>query len=95
MNNQEAIALIQNSQFYNWTKHINIQWHFIHYIEAINSIKLTYILTDQIIADSFTKPLLFVKFRQFVNLIDLHINDCRERKETATNQWQFNLADIK
>ena len=71
MNNQRAMTLVKNPEYHACTKHINIQYHFIHKVKFKEHIQLSYIFTDQIIADDLIKPLTAVKFKQFINLIDL------------------------
>jgi hypothetical protein len=55
--NQGAIALAKNSQFYAQTKHINIQYHFVQ--EKVNKrlVQLKYIETNEQVADGLTKAL--------------------------------------
>jgi len=71
MNNQKTMTLVKNPEYHTYTKHINIQYHFIHKVEFKEHIQLIYISTDQMIADSLIKPLTAVKFQQFIDLIDL------------------------
>ena len=55
--NQEAIALVKNSEYHTRTKYIDVRYHFIHkYIEA-NWIKLSYFNIHDIVTDGFTKLL--------------------------------------
>jgi len=65
------MALVKNSEYHVCTKHINIQYHFIHEVEFKEHIQLIYISTDQMIADDLIKPLTAVKFEQFIDLINL------------------------
>jgi len=55
--NQGAIALIENPQFHQRTKHIDIRYHFIRHAYQKNLIRLQYIPTSLMTADIFTKPL--------------------------------------
>jgi len=71
VNNQRTMALVKNPEYHACTKHINIQYHFIHKVKFKEHIQLSYIFTDQMIADGLIKPLTAVKFKQFINLIDL------------------------
>jgi agmatine/peptidylarginine deiminase len=55
--NQEAITLAKNLEHHARTKHINVQYHFIRKHIKANWIKLSYISTYDMTADSLTKPL--------------------------------------
>ncbi len=63
-NNQSAIILVKNSQFYTQIKHIDIQTHFIKKKVIEESIDLFYVLIDQMIVDDLTKSLIRDKFVQ-------------------------------
>ena len=53
--NQSAIVLAHSQgQFHTRTKHINIQWHFIHYAIEKGSIELIYCPTKDMTADLLT-----------------------------------------
>jgi hypothetical protein len=55
--NQSAIAYSQNALVSEKTKHIGMKWHFLEDHVEQGTIKLRYPLTDQMVADMFTKPL--------------------------------------
>lgn len=61
----------RNPQFHNRTKHIDIRRHFVREVKSKGGIKLTYVPTDLMVADSLTKPLSAIKFRWFTELIGL------------------------
>ncbi len=71
MNNQKAIALIKNSEFYIKMKYIDIHHYFIREVEFCRLIYLNYILTSNIAVNRLTKLLLILKFTYFINLINL------------------------
>jgi len=71
MNNQKAIILTKNSEFYVYTKHINIYHHFIKEVKSYRLIHLNYILISDIIANRLTKLLLISKFTYFINFMIL------------------------
>ncbi len=71
MNNQEAIALIKNSEFHVCTKHIDIHHYFIREVKSCRLIHLDYILTSNIVVNRLTKSLLTLKFTYFTNLMGL------------------------
>ena len=70
--NQSAIALAHSDgQFHARTKHIDIQWHFIHYSIKKGSIELVYCPTKDMTADLLTKPLLSAKAKHFAHVLGL------------------------
>jgi hypothetical protein len=56
IDNQSAIALIQNPVFHSRTKHIGVRHHFVREKVQDGSVKFTYCPTEAMIADSLTKP---------------------------------------
>ncbi len=64
--NQSAIALSHNPVLHTRTKHIDIQHHYIRDEVLGERIKLTYVPTEEMVADGLTKPLGPVKFEEFL-----------------------------
>lgn len=64
--NQGLIALTHNLVFHSKTKYINIQYHYICNKVASWRIELSYVPTDEMIANDLTKALIYVKFYRFV-----------------------------
>ena len=69
--NQSAIALAHGGQYHACTKHIDICYHFIHYIIKAGSIKLIYCPTDEQTVDVLTKALLSTKVKHFASAMGL------------------------
>ena len=69
--NQGSIALAHNRVFYSRTKHIDIQHNYICDEVASKKIDLSYVPTDQMIADGFTKALTHVKFHGFIEQMEM------------------------
>jgi hypothetical protein len=67
--NQGAIRLSKDSTFHGRTKHIDVHFHFIRQSVSQGHISLTYCPTDDMIADTFTKPLARFKFEKFRALL--------------------------
>lgn len=65
--NQGPIALAHNPVFHSRTNHIDIQHHYIRDEVASKRIELSYVPTDQMIADGLTKALTHVKFHGFIH----------------------------
>ena len=72
-NNQSAISLAhaELSQFHARTKHINIQYYFIHEKIRDGLLNITYCLTNKMAADIFTKPLSSYKFKPLICILGL------------------------
>lgn len=69
--NQGSIALAHNPIFHSRTKHIEIQYHYIRDEVATQRIQLSYIPTDEMIANNLTKALTHVKFQRFLEQINM------------------------
>ena len=68
---QSAIALAHGGKYHTCMKHINICYHFIHYIIEASNIRLIYCPTDDQTADTPTKALLSAKAKHFANTMGL------------------------
>lgn len=70
--NQAAISLINSGANSSKGQHIEIQYHYIHDIVIEKKeVKVTYIPTDDMIADSLTKGIPAEKFIKHVSLMGL------------------------
>ncbi|KAK6579713.1 hypothetical protein PZA11_001232 [Diplocarpon coronariae] len=70
--NTGAIALAKNPHLHERSKHIDIAYHFIRDLVAKNKLSITYVPTDRMVADGFTKPLETVaKFEAFKDMLGL------------------------
>ena len=69
--NQGSLALTRDNKYHSRTKHIDLQYHFIH--EAVDDAKIQveYIPTKDNIANIFTKSLARPKFTHFVAMLGL------------------------
>ena len=63
--NLSSIQLARNPVFHARTKHIEVHYHFIRKRVLDGDIDLTYVRTDEQVADIFTKALGVEKLRQF------------------------------
>ncbi len=70
-NNQGSIALAHNPVFHFRTKYINIQYHYIRDEVASQKIKLSYVTTEEMIADGLIKALTLVKFHCFIEQMNM------------------------
>jgi hypothetical protein len=65
VDNTAAIALTQNPENHRKTKHIGMRYHLIRDLVEKEEIEVTYINTNEQIADFLTKPLSRTKFEYF------------------------------
>ena len=73
VDNQGAIALAKDNEFYLRTIHTDLQYYFIHEAIEDGKVKILYIPSMDNTADIFTKPLAKPKFKQFVEALGLVI----------------------
>ena len=73
--NQSAIALAKNPIHHARSKHIDIQYHFIREKIESKEIEISYISTDEMIADALTKPLACPKFAKSIKEMGLQCSD--------------------
>lgn len=71
VDNQSAIAMINNYENTRRSKHIDIKAHFIRDIVLKGQIVIQYVSTGKNVADTFTKALCYDKFIMFRNLLNL------------------------
>ena len=69
--NQSSIALANNPVLHIWTKHIDIQHHYICDEVTRRRINLVNIPTIEILTDGLTKPLLYMKFFNFMKQLGM------------------------
>ena len=75
--NQSAISITKNPQFYGKAKHIAIKYHFICEQVSNGIVQLQYCPTGEMIADMFTKALShesFCKLQDMARVIQLPEN---------------------
>ena len=63
--NQSAIALSKDHQYHAHSKHIDVRFHFIHWIVEDGKIRLIYCPTGEMVADTLTKALPSPKVKHF------------------------------
>jgi hypothetical protein len=71
--NQSAIALSKDHQYHARTKHIDIRYHFIRWVIENGSIRLIYCPTEDMLADTLTKPLPSFKAKHFASELGLRV----------------------
>ena len=69
--NHPAISMANSYGYNSRSKHMNVKYKFLSESVANNSIEITYIPTEQNIADMLTKPLPRTKFATLIPLMDL------------------------
>ena len=69
--NKSAITLSKDHQYHARTKHIDIWYHFICWVIENDSIRLIYCPTEDMLADTLTKPLPNIKAKHFASELGL------------------------
>ncbi|CAH2083339.1 unnamed protein product [Euphydryas editha] len=69
--NQGAKKLSANPMFHNRTKHIDIRYHYCREVICNKIVKVDFLPTDDMPADMFTKSLVLVKHRKFMNMMGI------------------------
>ena len=71
--NQVAIALTCDNQYHPCTKHIDVYYHWIHWVVEKGSIQLVYCPMDNMVADVLTKALPSTKVKHFASAFGLYV----------------------
>ncbi|CAG7784894.1 unnamed protein product, partial [Allacma fusca] len=71
VDNQSAIRLAKNPEMHQRTEHIDVKYHYSRNLVEDEQIDITYIPTENQLADCFTKPLAKGKFEQNVKEIGM------------------------
>jgi hypothetical protein len=71
IDNQSMFAIAQNPEFYNRTKHIEVQHHFLCQVMEKGEVNLTYMPTGEQMADTMTKGLSQEKHEHFAMAMGL------------------------
>ena len=69
--NQSAIALTRDHQFHACMKHIDVCYHFIHWVVETGTLHLVYCPTADMVADALTKALPSPKVKHFAQCLEL------------------------
>ena len=75
IDNQSAIAITKNPKFHDRTKHIDVRYHFLRQKVDSEEILLTYLPTDDQVADVLTKGLVRAKHEHFLKEMGLRLTD--------------------
>ena len=71
IDNKSSIEISQNLVYHGRTKHIKVRYHFIRNCVEEKKVMLKYVITEDQLADLFTKPLGITKFLEFRKKISL------------------------
>jgi hypothetical protein len=71
--NQAAISLMHDHQYHARTKHIDVRYHWIHWVVEQGVLKLIYCPTDDMVTDILTKALPSAKVKHFAAGLGLHM----------------------
>ena len=72
-NNQATIMLMRDHQYHAHTKHINVRYHWIHWVVEEGTLCLVYCPTDDMVADALTKVLPLPKVKHFATCLSLYV----------------------
>ncbi|KAK3010795.1 hypothetical protein RJ639_011899 [Escallonia herrerae] len=70
-NSQSAIHLTKNQMFHEWTKHIDVRFHFIRDVVSQGTVMVEKIFTDENPANMMTKHIPEIKFKHCLDLISI------------------------
>ncbi|KAI0996955.1 hypothetical protein K3495_g11229 [Podosphaera aphanis] len=70
--NQGALALVKNPQIHERSKHIDVCYHFIRDLAEKRRLHISYIPTNDMVADGLTRPLARVAYERFKGKLGLH-----------------------
>jgi len=70
---QSAITLSKDHQYHACTKHIDICFHFIHWVVENGKIHLIYCPTTDMVTDTLMKALPLPKVKHFAVELGLHL----------------------
>lgn len=71
--NQGSLALAKNPEFHSRTKHIEVQYHWIRELVEGGEVNLSYIPTNDMLADALTKGLSRNKHERLMDLLGLDL----------------------
>ena len=69
--NQAALGLVQDAQITPRSKHIDVAYHYQQDLIKKDQLRVEFVSTAEIVADSITKPLSKPGFCQFLELLGL------------------------
>ena len=70
--NQAALTLVKDAHVHDQSKHIDVAYHHIHNLHQRNQIRVTFVSSQDMIADELTKPLPKHAFKNFVTQLGLN-----------------------
>ena len=80
--NQGDIVLAKDNKYHSWMKHIDLRFHFIREAVEDNKIMITYLPTEENVADIFTKVLPRPKFKRFRERLGLRVRKEGDKRRT-------------
>jgi hypothetical protein len=78
---RSCIKMMENPMFHDKSKHIEIQYHYIHDMLQRGVVKLQYVGTDEKVTNVLTKPLSHVNFEYFRDKIGVVLKDLPQKVE--------------
>jgi len=69
--NQAALTLVKDAHIHERSKHIDVAYHHVRDLHTKNQIRVSFVPSQDMIADGFTKPLPKQSFKRFVDQLGL------------------------
>jgi hypothetical protein len=94
VDSKSALALARNLVFYEWSKHIDLRYHFIRNCLTEGTVSATYINTVDQLADILTKALGRVKFQELrarIGMVQIGLD--RDQGEIDRDNTRPDLVD--
>jgi hypothetical protein len=83
--NQGAISLTKNPTHHAWTKHIDVQHHFVRKRVENEEVRFEYCATEHMVADVFIKALSKERHHKLINMFGLETS----QSESVRNIIRF------
>ncbi len=76
--NQAILMLIKNAHIHEWSKHIDIAYHYIRNLHKKNQISVNFVFSQDMIADELIKSLSRQNFKRFIEQLKLKSSESWE-----------------
>lgn len=92
--NQGSIALTKNPEHHARSKHIDIRHHYVREQVALGSVAITYISTDNMVADVLTKPLTRDRHTKMIRLMGVRTQSIPTERRLSGSVENINDAPV-
>lgn len=84
IDNQGAMRLAKNPEFHKRTKHVHVRYCFIRDMCEKNIVNVTYIKSEDQVADILTKPLVRVRFEYLRDRMNVRVRESNSGESVET-----------